>query len=296
MFDRILVPIDGSNCAKRAAKYGLELGNMYGATITVLYVLERSRFRRLDADAQAERRERGMELLAEIETMADEIGVRFDSSMVEGKPHETIGEQVTTIGADLIVMGRRGRSGLGGQLLGSVTDRVLRTVSVPVFTVPGGDISAETGTAYEEILLPTDGSKNAENATSYGVSVAERYDSTLHVLNVVDVQQEGGLFSAGGVSKTFIDRLEERGTAAVERIADRVRETDSDIDLETAVVRDPLTAGIRNYIHDEDIDLVVMASRGEANLSGQLLGSVTDNVLSVVDVPVLVVTRTVETE
>ncbi|WP_266075703.1 universal stress protein [Haladaptatus caseinilyticus] len=295
MFDRILIPIDGSDCAERAAKYGLELGKTYGAAVAVLHVLEQSRFRRLDSDTQAERSERGSELVAEVETLADEVGVSIDSSMAEGKPHEIIDEHVAESDTDLVVMGRRGRSSMRGKLLGSVTDRVLRTVDVPVFTVPEGDISSETGTTYERILLPTDGSTNAEGAARYGADIANRYDSTVHVFNAVDVQREGGLFSAGGVSEEFIERLEEQGTSAVERLARRIRETDSDIDLDLTVVRDAPTVGIRDYVTDEHIDLVVMASHGEANLSGQLLGSVTDSVLGVVDAPVLVITRTAET-
>ncbi|MFB9804758.1 universal stress protein [Haladaptatus pallidirubidus] len=295
MYDRILIPIDGSDCAKRAAKYGLELGKSYGSTIAVLSVLEQSRFRRIDAETQDERKEQGADDLAEIEAMADKVGVSVDTTLSEGKPHEVIAEYATEIDANLVVMGRRGRSRLGSQILGSVTDRVLRTVTIPVCAVPNGDISDETGTTYSRILLPTDGSENAENATPYGVNIAQQYDATLHVLNVVDVQMEGGLFSAGGVSKKFIERLEERGTETVERVAERARGIDSEIDLETAIVRETPTAGIQDYVNDEDIDLVVMASRGEANLRGQLLGSVTDTVLSVVDVPVLVVTKTVQT-
>ncbi len=295
MFDRILIPIDGSDCAKRAAKYGLKLGTAYGSTVTVVYALERSRFRRVDTETQAEREEQATDYFAEIEAMADDVGISVDTTLLEGKPHEAIAEHASEIDTNLIVMGRRGRSGLSGQLLGSVTDRVLRTVTVPVCAVSNGEISDETGEAYNRILLPTDGSENAENATPYAVSVAKQYDATVHVLNVVDVEMEGGLFSAGGVSKEFIERLEARGTETVERVAERARGIDSEINLETAIVRDAPTAGIREYVNDEDIDLVVMASRGEANLRGQLLGSVTDTVLSVVDVPVLVVTKTVET-
>ncbi len=294
MFDRILIPIDGSDCSKRAAKYGLELGNAYGSAIDVLHVLERSRLRRVGSDAQAERRERGTEFLDEIETMAREVGIDIDTTLDEGKTHEIIGEHAESTDANLIVMGRRGRSRLRGQPLGTVTDRVLRTVDVPVFAVSDGDISAETGTTYDRVLLPTDGSENGEKATPFGVTVAEQYGAALHVLNVVDVQREGGLFSAGGVSKEFIEQLEARGTTAVERIADEVRETESDIDLETAVVRNTPSAGIQEYVQDEGIDLVVMASRGETNLGRQLLGSVADSVLNTVDVPVLVVVPSVD--
>ncbi|WP_227375958.1 universal stress protein [Haladaptatus halobius] len=297
MFDRILIPVDGSEGALRAVKYGLELAKSHDAAADVLHVIDRRRFRSLESEEErTARKEQAAEFLEDAESMAATVGVSVDTHVQEGKTHETIAAFAAETGANLLVMGRHGRRRLGDHLLGSVTDRVLRTTDVPVLTVPSGDIADDTGATYETILLPTDGSSNAERATPYGVDVAKRYDATLHVLNVVDVQTEGGLFSAGGVSERFIGRLESEGTEAVERIADDVRDADASIDLRTAVVRDTPHAGIREYVADNDVDLVVMASRGEANLGGQLLGSVTNHVVHAVDVPVLVVTATEEAE
>ncbi|WP_227355038.1 universal stress protein [Haladaptatus salinisoli] len=297
MFDRILIPVDGSEGARRAAKYGLELAESYDAAADVLHVIDHGRFRSLESqEERASRRERATEFLEDAEATAAAVGVPVDTHLREGRTHEVIAAFAAEIGANLLVMGRQGRRGLGDHLLGSIADRVLRTTDVPVLTVPSGDVADDTGTTYEGVLVPTDGSSNAERATPYGADVAGRYDATLHVLNVVDVRTEGGLFSAGGVSEGFIERLESEGAEAVERIADDVRDADASVDVRTAVVRDTPYAGIREYVADNDVDLVVMASRGEANLGGQLLGSVTNHVIHSVDVPVLVVTATGEAE
>lgn len=53
-----------------------------------------------------------------------------------GVPHETIREYVDEEDIDLVVMGTHGRTGLERALLGSTTERVVRTVDTPVVTVP----------------------------------------------------------------------------------------------------------------------------------------------------------------
>ncbi|WP_254545990.1 universal stress protein [Halomarina pelagica] len=284
MFDRILLPVDGSDPAKRAAAAGLELAETYDAAVDVLCAIEPSRMREEEA-ARRHREERGAEIVAEVVGMAEGSGVPVETHLVEGRPHRVVVDHVNERGIDLVAMGRRGRTGLGERLLGSVTEPVLRGSDAPVLTV-GGD--ADAG-GYENVLVPTDGSGIAERAAPYGADLARRYGATLHLLNVVDVQREGGLFNAGGVDAAFVERLEERGREKVDRLAERVRETDPDAEPRTAVVRGAPHVGILEYADANDVDLVVMSSEGESNLAWQLLGSVADRVLRTVEVPVLIV-------
>jgi nucleotide-binding universal stress UspA family protein len=78
-------------------------------------------------------------------------------------------------------------------------------------------------------------------------------------------------------------------------MAAELRESDPDLSVEPAVVRtadfDGVAAGVREYVREEGVDLVVMGSHGRSNLRRQLLGSVASTVLRTVDVPVVVVPR-----
>jgi nucleotide-binding universal stress UspA family protein len=142
------------------------------------------------------------------------------------------------------------------------------------------------------MLVPTDGSEIAADAARHGAAVAQRYNSAIHVLNVVDLQSAGGAFNVGGLEREFVDRLEANGKEIVEDVATEIG--DGVPDVTTAVVRttsfDGVAAGVREYVEDADIDLVVMGARGRSNLSRGILGSVTSSFLRTVDVPVLVVT------
>ena len=108
-------------------------------------------------------------------------------------------------------------TGLGRRLLGGVTEQVLHRSDVPVLVVPGEDNGGDTAAGYSRVLITTDGSENAEVAVPDGTAISQRYDSAVHVLNVVDLQAAGGLFNAGGLEEEFVERLDARGQEAVDR-------------------------------------------------------------------------------
>lgn len=296
MYDQIVIAVDGSDEAKHAARRGLELADIFTATVDVIHVVAQKSLRLTQtSDEKTQLRERGKSLLTEIEELASEIGHPISTELTEGKPAARISEFAADQNADLIVIGRQGLTGAKRRLLGGVTEQVLHQSAIPVFVVSDGDSATETETDYSRILVPTDGSENAEDSSPHGVAIARNFGSEIHVLNIVDLQDAGGAFSAGGLEKEFVERLEARGQEAVDRVANEIKEADSDVAIQTAVERttsfDGAADGIREYVENNEIDLVVMGSHGRSNLKRQLLGSVASSVLRTVDVPVLVVTR-----
>ncbi|WP_338741911.1 universal stress protein [Haloplanus salilacus] len=275
MFDDVLIAVDGSECARRAAKHGFELAARYDAEATVVTVYG-------GAD------ERGRAVLDETAALATDVGVPVESELLSGKPASTIAGRAADGGADLVVVGRQGRSGVAKRILGSVTERLLRRSDVPVLTVPAGDIEDDTGADYGTVLATTDGSEVAERVAPYGADIARRFGATLHALSVVDIQAEAGVFNAGGVGKEFVERLETRGRQAVDDLVDGI--DTADFEVRTSVVRGTAHDAIADYVDDEGVDLLVMSSEGQTNLAGQQLGTVTGRVLRSVDRPVLVVT------
>ena len=296
MYDHILFAVDGSDEATAATRRGLALARDFDATAEAVYVVEQRarRLTRTDRES-AQLRDHGESVLAEIESLAADIGHPVTTELLEGKPSVQIDEYARETGAALIVLGRQGMTGLGKRLLGGVTEQVLHRTAVPVLVVSDAEQTRPDGFDYSRILVPTDGSANAETATRHGAAVADRYDATVHVLNVVDIQAAGGAFNAGGLDETFIERLEENGRDAVAATADELENAAPAVSVETAVERTDsfggVAPGIREYISDHDIDLVVMGSHGRSNLKRQLLGSVTSQLIRTVAVPVLVTPR-----
>ncbi len=138
MYSDILVPTDGSEGALRAAEEAIGLAREYDATIHVLYAVNESAIPPdVGAGQVLESLEAaGAQAVEEIEDRAREGGIEHvETSVVMGSPHRSILDYAAENDVDLIVMGTHGRTGLDRYLLGSVTERVVRSADVPVLTV-----------------------------------------------------------------------------------------------------------------------------------------------------------------
>ena len=143
MFKQILVPIDGSATASLAVSKAIGLAQAFGSTVTAIYVIDPYPFTGVGADfaygqaqyISAATTEANVALDATKKAMA-EAGVQVTALMGEGHAvHDGILRALESTGADLIVMGSHGRRGLEKLVLGSVTQRVLGVVHIPVLVV-----------------------------------------------------------------------------------------------------------------------------------------------------------------
>ncbi|MDH5675816.1 MAG: universal stress protein [Myxococcales bacterium] len=141
--DVIVCPIDFSECSEFALTYAASMAKTMGARLTLLHVLEplSGIFPDDSLAVRAElesglRRERETELQLAVKRCQQgvpELEVRGE--LVEGVAQAAIAKGAAECGADLIVIGTHGRTGLGHLLLGSVAEKVVRTSTVPVLTV-----------------------------------------------------------------------------------------------------------------------------------------------------------------
>lgn len=137
MYDRILLPTDGSRGNSPAVDQAVDLAAETGAELHVLFVVEDIHYgpELMDGQVEARLRQIGKEAIEEIRTRAAEVGIDVETAVESGTPHHEILEYADENDVDVIVMGTHGRSGLDRYLLGSVTERVVRTSERPVLTV-----------------------------------------------------------------------------------------------------------------------------------------------------------------
>lgn len=140
---------------------------------------------------------------------------------------------------------------------------------------------------YDDILLPTDGSRGTEEAVNHALDIADNYDAKLHVLYVVDTSSS---YLGEGLAFDMIKEAQELGEVSTERIVDEAEEMG--IEAEREVV----TGRPADVILDrsQDADLVVMGTHGRHGLGRVLLGSVAERVVRNSEAPVLTV-RLMET-
>jgi len=140
MYDRILIPFDGSDEAREGARHAINLADSVGATVHGLYVINlpgapRTVYVRDDEEELRERYEEfGDEVTTELSEMAAESGVDFVAAIRRGSIHEEIIDYGEEEDIDLIVMGAAYRGAVGA-LLGGMSEKVVRTSPIPVTTV-----------------------------------------------------------------------------------------------------------------------------------------------------------------
>ncbi|RLM89708.1 universal stress protein [Halobellus sp. Atlit-38R] len=277
MYDRILVPTDGSPSAEAAARHGLVIAEAFDASLHVISVTgDTERSERL-ADAQAQD---AISKLAEL--IEQESDLSCQSAIEHGRPHEAILSYSSENDIDLIVMGTHGRRGLSRVLLGSVTERVIRLSNDPVLAVPPHAIGRERE-GYDRILIPTDGSPGAAAAVEHGISIAERSGASVRVLYVIE--GETGLPPIG-------DSLRDEAVEVLEAVTEEA--SDRDVSLTTHIQPGTPHEVINNFVSAHGIDLVTMGTHGRSGIRRHLLGSVTERVLRTSDAPVLTVRQDTE--
>jgi nucleotide-binding universal stress UspA family protein len=145
MFQRILVPTDGTELCSAALATALELAKLGGGAIVGLHVEQPDRPGRLAEDDQAraawlnENAQVAADALSWIARRASEAGVPCETVLLHhDSPATAIVETARTRVCDLIVMASHGRGGLRARLLGSETWKVLTYCAIPVLVVRGG--------------------------------------------------------------------------------------------------------------------------------------------------------------
>ncbi|WP_266077330.1 universal stress protein [Haladaptatus caseinilyticus] len=143
MYDRILVPTDGSAETKRVVEHAAELAEAHGAELHAVYVINSATFASLPMETSWEGisdmlEEEGEAALEAVRRVAEHFDVSLTTHLAEGPPNKEIVRYAEREGFDLIVMGTHGRGGIDRLLLGSVAERVVRASTIPVLTVRVG--------------------------------------------------------------------------------------------------------------------------------------------------------------
>ena len=147
MYHKILLPTDGSKFAEKAAEHAIWIASKSGAEIIVLNVIETSSLVGLPAEDLIVRikemlKEEGRRSLERISEMVTEEekelkieDIKVTLKTEEGSPADAILKTVEKEDVDLVVMGTSGKHGLDRFLLGSVTEKVVRSAKCPVLAV-----------------------------------------------------------------------------------------------------------------------------------------------------------------
>jgi len=298
---KVLFTTDFSELANHALPYAIKMARIFDAELVMLHAVTLYEHDPNDPTHHFPSLERYCE---EVEVAADkkfqvciesagDTGVKVSKVIVQGiSPHAAILEYLgdnKDIG--MVVMSSHGRSGLSHMLLGSVTENVVRYADRPVLVVKKPEheiIDPETGElTIKRILFPIDFSEDALRPMELLKFIAEQHQSRVYVFHSIDVEIPPVYYSSG------INSILELDPNIKERVEKKMRETlESELNaLETEFVVEEgrATERIREFIVNENIDLVVMATSGSHGIGEFLFGSTAARVIQKALCPVLVV-------
>ncbi|WP_280535316.1 universal stress protein [Halopenitus sp. POP-27] len=137
---------------------------------------------------------------------------------------------------------------------------------------------------YTDVLLATDGSRTAREATDHAIALAAAHDATLHAVYVVETRT--AYDNAIVDPETVRENLRQEGEAATEAVRSAAGPDPEVVtEIRTGVPHEELLA----YVREAEIDLVVMGSTGRSTMKTVLLGSTAAAVVEEADVPVVLV-------
>jgi nucleotide-binding universal stress UspA family protein len=293
MFQRILVPLDGSSLAEQVLPLTKIFAVRFQSEVVLLRVVEPIRvdmtiegklLSALDLTERACQSARDY-----LETIHGKFptGVSVTCKVKSGASATTILDLAENSPFDLIAMATHGNTGLKDWVHGSVADKILSSSQLPILLVrPTREHRALT--QVKRILVPLDGSPLSECALKPAQQLAQTFDAEIILFRALESIVYATNGSGEGAAIVAIDEKERQTIQTY--LADQVKEFKRQGIRVSSNSEDGVVAEkILESAHKRQVNLIVMSTHGRAGLGRWIMGSVTDRVLRSSPVPVLVI-------
>jgi nucleotide-binding universal stress UspA family protein len=309
MFERILVPLDGSSVAERAIPAAASIARAFGGSVILLSVVAPpvtpGKFSVPEEYPKASTEEERASATAYLRGIAQSdklAGIATEVQTLVGATAPMILSATQSLHADLIVLCTHGYTGFKRWRLGSVAEKVIRHAQIPVFVLP--ERGSEPATAVQQAvhaLVALDGSSLSEvmlepaASLTAGLARAASQQGTLQLMRVVDIPSGYGKFRS--TVDSFYDaqmraEAKQEYEQYMETVAKRFSEGELakyNLAVTTVVATDPDVAeAIVQTAEQEKVDFTAMATHGRGGVQRWALGSITERVLHATMVPLFI--------
>jgi nucleotide-binding universal stress UspA family protein len=283
----ILCPVDFSEASSHAVGYATALARTSGAKIVGLHVEEPA----VMAAGAARAVTVGAEVrpdAAVLQRIQRQFGApspQIVADLAPGEPADAIARYARVGGADLVVMGTRGASGIRHFLLGSVTEEVIRRSPVPVLAVPPHAAPAPS-LPFRNVLVATDFSAASLAALRAAIQLGADDTARFTILHVIDEPDENELFVARPYD--VHQHAAERESSVRESLGEIVHGIFKGRRAPcVSVVRGQAPHEILASAENVGADLLVLGVHGGNPIDSALFGSTTNQVVRRATCPVL---------
>jgi nucleotide-binding universal stress UspA family protein len=265
--EKLLLSTDGSEYSEGAVREAINLAKICKSKLYVVAVIETNpEFETLALDIVEKAEIQTKEYLDALKVRTSREGIDSEFIVHEGEsPHIYIVEEANQKQTAMIIMGRRGRTGLKRLMMGSVTARVIGDAPCHVLVVPRA-----AQVSFKNILIATDGSAYSDYAASQALGIAKCYGSSVTVVSVARSESEVTAAKAHVNKVTLLAQKEEIQTEGITPLG-KAYET------------------IVEIANSKCADVIAMSTHGKTGIKRLLMGSVTERVIGLASCAVLVV-------
>ena len=271
-FDKVLLATDGSEFSAGAEREAINLSRVCESQLEAMTVVIANPEYDAFAPQLIEKSEKDAEARLEtVKNKASEGSVNCEILVRHSEnPYQEIVETAEERKADVIVMGRRGKTGFMRAMMGGSTAKVVGLAHCAVLIVP----KAAPAIEGKNILLAVDGSRYSEIAATATANLAKRLNAPVTILSVVYTDHQ--------------TQREEEAQEVVQRIGEFLKQEGVQ-QIETKITRGKHADMIVDTAVQGNSDLIVVGSHGRTGLERILMGSVSERIIGLTQCAVLVV-------
>ncbi|MFH0845342.1 MAG: universal stress protein [Pseudomonadota bacterium] len=289
----IICTTDFSDSSNLAVHFGIVLAGEFEAKLHLCHVIgltSTTIYGEAVLDLEVERIRIKNYVQEQLNQLIGDRKVNWEPLIQVGHVSNEITRMAMEMHADLVISSTHGRSGLGRLILGSVTERLMRTLPCPLLVVrsPEQEIAAppKKGALFKRILVGCDFSPDSNLALQYGVSLAQECQSELHLVHVIEPSIYKNLMKPG--TKPGEEIQQDLWELLNKKLTDMVpKEAHNWCAPKTIFLAGQPYEELTKYAVLNNIDLIVLGVRGQTVVETLFVGSTTDRVVRQAQCPVL---------
>jgi nucleotide-binding universal stress UspA family protein len=307
MFEKILLPLDGSALAERSIPHAIAFARIFNSKILLLHVLESEtsaqRIRHtepLNWQLLKTKTELYMHKIAnqirislDLPELEDELNgeERVTVTILEGKVAESIVDFAHKEEIDLLVISSHGSSGLSRWNMNSVTTKVVNLIYKPILIIRGYHAEGidSTHPRYERILLPIDCSRRSECSINAGITISKAYQSIMILTSVIKPPEISAVDPYNRELQLLNEQFMDLSRKTVQRYMNELSQR-LGVENKTRIIEHhSVVQAIIDLATEEKADLLIFCAHGHTGESSWPFGTVARSFVEYSTKPVLVI-------
>lgn len=283
MFDRILVPLDGSSLAECVLPHVIVIAQAFDAQVTLLRVLEQPHgsalMQAIDPLEWQLIKTEAEVYLNEVTTRLQNRGLKVQGMLKEGQAANSIIDFAHRNDINLIILSSHGQSGLSGWNVSSIVQKIVLLAYTSLLIVRAYQSAHKdlASLGYQKIMVPLDGSQRAENVLPLTMLLSRFYGSQLLLTHMVHKPDMLSRTTLSPAEIRLVNKITEHNRKEAKQYLEEICSRSMEGVNIRLYINEGNSSDLHNVVELEGIDLVVLGAHGYSGNPKRPYGSVALN-------------------